>query len=104
MAGRALAFAEAEIVRMASEDYVPVTGDDWYERRRQDAEGQFFRKIADQGPRKGAGGSSIPGWVWLLTGVVTGAFIMFLVYLSGLSPQMLQGGKLTNKTQQTTDN
>lgn len=32
------------------------------------------------------GGSSIPGWVWLLTGIVTGAFIMFLVYLSGLSP------------------
>lgn len=32
------------------------------------------------------GNSSIPGWVWLLTGIATGAFIMFLVYLSGLAP------------------
>lgn len=32
------------------------------------------------------GGSSIPGWVWLLTGIITGAFVMFLVYLSGIAP------------------
>lgn len=32
------------------------------------------------------GNSSIPGWVWLLTGIATGAFVMFLVYLSGLAP------------------
>ncbi len=31
-------------------------------------------------------GSSIPGWVWLITGIVTGAFAMLLVYLSGLTP------------------
>src|SRR5437588_73498 len=41
---------------MAVEDYVPVTGDDWYERRRDDAEGRFFRGVADHGPRQGAGG------------------------------------------------
>ncbi|HZT81442.1 MAG TPA: hypothetical protein VFA26_14535 [Gemmataceae bacterium] len=46
---------------MAREDYVPVTGDDWYQRRRDDAEGRFFRKVADQGPRKGAGGSTRQG-------------------------------------------
>jgi hypothetical protein len=40
---------------------VPVAGDDWYQRRRQDAEGEFFRKVADQGPRKGAGGSTRQG-------------------------------------------
>jgi cell division protein FtsN len=36
------------------------------------------------------GGSSIPGWVWLLTGIVTGAFIMFLVYLSGVATNQHQ--------------
>jgi hypothetical protein len=46
---------------MATEDYVPVTGDDWYQRRRNDAEGKFFREVADQGPRKGAGGSTRQG-------------------------------------------
>lgn len=31
--------------------------------------------------------SPVPGWVWLLTGAVLGAFIMFLAYLSGVAPQ-----------------
>lgn len=51
MAGRALAFSDPEIVKMATEDYVPVACDDWYQRRRQDAEGKFFRDVSDQGPR-----------------------------------------------------
>ena len=51
---------------MAKEDYVPVTGDDWYERRRDDEEGKFFRKVADQGPRKGEGGSTRQG-IYCLT-------------------------------------
>ena len=42
---------------MAKEQYVPVTGDDWYQRRRQDAEGEFFRKMAAQGPRRDEGGT-----------------------------------------------
>src|SRR5687767_6029571 len=46
---------------MATEDFVPVTMDDWYQRRRQDAEGEFFRKVAGQGPRKGQGGSTRQG-------------------------------------------
>jgi len=37
-------------------------------------------------PARPRSGSTIPGWVWLLTGLVTGAFVMFLVYLSGLAP------------------
>lgn len=36
---------------MASDDFVPVACDDWYQRRRQDAEGKFFRDVSDQGPR-----------------------------------------------------
>lgn len=46
---------------MATEDYVPVAGDDWYQRRREDAEGRFFRRVTDQGPRKGEGGSTRQG-------------------------------------------
>jgi hypothetical protein len=59
--GRALAFADPEIVRLARENYIAVAGDDWYQRRRQDAEGKFFRRVADQGPRKGEGGSTRQG-------------------------------------------
>lgn len=46
---------------MATQDFVPVAGDDWYERRRQDAEGRFFRGVANQGPRKGENGSTRQG-------------------------------------------
>jgi hypothetical protein len=38
-----------------------VAGDDWYQRRRSDAEGRFWRRVADQGPRKGKGGSTRQG-------------------------------------------
>ena len=55
------AFADAEIIRLATEDFVPVTADDWYQRRRQDAEGEFFRKVAGQGPRTGEGGATRQG-------------------------------------------
>jgi hypothetical protein len=43
---------------MATEEYVPVAGDDWYQRRREDAEGRFFRQVADQAGRRGEGGST----------------------------------------------
>ena len=43
-----------------------MAGDDWYQRRRQDAEGTFFRKVADQGPRKGTGGGTRQG-IYCLT-------------------------------------
>jgi hypothetical protein len=59
VAGRALAFSDPEIVKMATEDYVAVACDDWYMRRRQDAEGQFFRDVSGRGPR--AGGSTRQG-------------------------------------------
>jgi hypothetical protein len=61
-----LTFADAEVIRLAREDFVAVAGDDWYQRRRQDPEGEFFRKVADQGPRKGEGGSTRQG-VYCLT-------------------------------------
>ena len=46
---------------MARDKFIPVAADDWYQRRRQDAEGAFFRGVADQGPRKGKGGSTRQG-------------------------------------------
>ena len=51
---------------MAKEDFIPVSADDWYERRRKDAIGAFFRKVADQGPRKGEGGGTRQG-IYCLT-------------------------------------
>ncbi|WP_169976432.1 hypothetical protein [Tautonia rosea] len=50
---------------MASDDFIPVVGDDWYQRRRQDAEGDFLRKVAAQGPR-GDGGGTLQG-IYTLT-------------------------------------
>jgi hypothetical protein len=46
---------------MAGEDFIPVVGDDWYQRRREDAEGRFFRSIADQAGSRGVGGSTRQG-------------------------------------------
>ncbi|MDH3584036.1 MAG: hypothetical protein OER86_07460, partial [Phycisphaerae bacterium] len=48
MAGRALTFSNDKVIRLAREKMVPVVGDDWYQRRRRDAEGEFFRKMAAQ--------------------------------------------------------
>lgn len=50
--GRVLTFSDADVIRMASKDFIPVVGDDWYQRRKRDAEGEFFRAVANQGPRK----------------------------------------------------
>jgi len=40
---------------MAQDNFIPLVGDDWYQRRRDDTEGRFFRQVADQGPKKGGG-------------------------------------------------
>jgi len=40
---------------MATRDYVPVTGDDWYQRRRDDEEGRFLRRLGEQAGRTGDG-------------------------------------------------
>jgi len=36
--------------------------------------------------KKAPSRSQVPGWVWLFTGTILGAFIMFLTYLSGITP------------------
>jgi hypothetical protein len=51
-----LAFSDDEIIRMASEDFVAVAADDWYQRRRQDEVGKFWMSVAQQGrPRNNEG-------------------------------------------------
>jgi hypothetical protein len=69
---------------MAKEDFVPVTGDDWYERRRDDAEGKFSRGVADQGPRKGEDGSTRQG-IYLLT-----ADGKLLAYKNSQNPEVMR--------------
>lgn len=59
--GRESTFADARIIDLIKTRFVPVAADDWYQRRRDDDEGIFFRKVADQGPRKGVGGSTRQG-------------------------------------------
>ena len=51
---------------MATEEFVPVACDDWYQRRRKDAEGEFFRAVSDQGPRGRVGTDTRQG-IYMLT-------------------------------------
>jgi hypothetical protein len=46
-----LTFADPEMVKMLKSDFIPVAIDQWYHRRQKDSEGEFYRKIASQGPR-----------------------------------------------------
>jgi hypothetical protein len=39
---------------MAREDFIPVALDDWYQRRREDAEGAFFKKVYSQDASRAA--------------------------------------------------
>ncbi|BFM18319.1 SPOR domain-containing protein [Maricurvus nonylphenolicus] len=43
--------------------------------------------------------SQVPGWVWLFTGTVLGAFIMFLAHLSGITPAVEQPAKTVAKAE-----
>ncbi len=38
-------------MKLIQDNFVPVAIDQWYQRRQQDAEGEFWRKIAGQSPR-----------------------------------------------------
>src|SRR5687768_7154939 len=42
---------------MATEDYVPVAADDWYQRRRRDEVGRFWMSVAQQGRPRDDGGT-----------------------------------------------
>jgi len=55
------AFADPDIIKMARKDFVAVAADDWYQRRRQDKEGEFFRTVANALGKKGVGGATRQG-------------------------------------------
>ncbi len=55
------AFSDPELIGLINGHFVALTGNDWYQRRQDDAVGKFFRSVADQGPRKGEGGSTRQG-------------------------------------------
>jgi hypothetical protein len=55
---RASTFARKEIVLLLQTRFVPVAIDQAYQRRQQDAEGEFYRKIAGQGPRNNFQGTT----------------------------------------------
>jgi len=48
---RASTFADPEIVNFLKTRTIPVAIDQWNQRRQKDSEGDFYRKIASQGPR-----------------------------------------------------
>lgn len=45
-----------------------------------------FNKIVNTMANNASSKSTVPGWVWLFTGTILGAFIMFLMRLSELQP------------------
>ena len=51
MLDRASTFAHPKIVTLLRTQFIAVAIDQAYQRRQQDAEGEFYRKIAGQGPR-----------------------------------------------------
>jgi hypothetical protein len=57
VAGRVFAFADSEIIELAKTKFIPACADDWYQRRRTDATGEFWKKVYKQGPRKAEAGT-----------------------------------------------
>jgi hypothetical protein len=47
-----LVFSNPEIVRLLQTEFIPYAGDQWYLHRQQDAVGEFFWKVVQQGFRK----------------------------------------------------
>lgn len=61
MADREFVFGRDDVQTLLKKHFVVVAADDWYQRRREDEVGRFFRGVANQSPRKGAGGSTRQG-------------------------------------------
>lgn len=48
MTGRELVFSNPDVIKLIKDSFVPYAGDQWYLHRQQDADGEFFWKVADQ--------------------------------------------------------
>lgn len=71
MADRLLVFANPEVQKLLKEKFIAVAADDWYQRRRKDETGEFFWKVASQGPRD-AGGTQQGHYVFTAGGTLLG--------------------------------
>jgi hypothetical protein len=69
---RASTFSDPEIVRLLKTEFVPVAIDQAYQRRQQDAEGRFYQKIVNQGPRKAGEGTTQGRYLATADGVLLG--------------------------------
>lgn len=61
MADREFVFSNPAIQKLIREKFVPLAMNDWYLRRQQDAEGQFFMEMTKASPRGNAGQSTRQG-------------------------------------------
>lgn len=61
MLDRESTFANPEIVKFLTANVVSVAIDQAYQRRQKDTEGEFYRKIVDQSPRKNFGNKTTQG-------------------------------------------
>lgn len=74
MLDRESTFASPKIVKFLQNNAVPVAIDQAYQRRQKDTEGEFYRKIVDQSPRKDFGEQTTQG---LFMASATGQFLGF---------------------------
>ena len=58
MLDRESTFKDPEIVSLLKSRFIPVAIDQAYQRRQKDTEGDFYRKIAGQGPRNNFKGTT----------------------------------------------
>ena len=72
MLDRASTFSDPEVIKLLQTAFVPVALDQAYQRRQQDAEGEFYRKIVNQGPRKAEDGTTQGRYVATADGELLG--------------------------------
>jgi hypothetical protein len=87
--GRALGFSDPEVIRILKEQFIPLVGDDWYQRRRKDEIGTFFRSVVDQTWKAGnwepGGGNNRQG-VYCFTS--SGKMLTEMKNISGNPPEL----------------
>jgi len=76
-------FADPEIVRMLKTRFIPVAIDQAYQRRQKDTEGDFYRRIASQGPRSNFNGTTQGFYIATASGKL-------LVYNNNRNPERVR--------------
>ncbi len=94
MLDRALTFANPKVVSILKKNFVPVAIDQAYQRRQKDAEGDFYRKIASQGPRKPGRGTT----QGLYCAAADGRFLGFSNHRAAERIERLRNGAIEKHT------